>query len=144
MGGRCRQTSGYTSIQRTFWSKRQGAAMAMEKTSLYGLVLHPGRRVNYSKIDPELSRELLIREGLVAGNIICNHTFFAQNRDLLEAVSELEHKRRRHDILVDEQTLFEFYDKRLPADIVSTRHFETWWKKAQKPSRIYSVLPKNC
>ena len=47
-------------------------------------------------------------------------------------MSELEHKRRRHDILVDEQTLFEFYDKRLPSDIVSTRHFETWWKKTQK------------
>ncbi|MFE0024669.1 ATP-dependent RNA helicase HrpA [Amycolatopsis sp. NPDC059021] len=114
------------------WERKQGAVMAVEKVTLYGVPLVTDRRVNYGKIDPELCRELFIRHALVEGDWQTNHKFFAENRALLDEVEDLENRARRRDILVDDETLFEFYDERLPADIVSVRHFDSWWKKARR------------
>ena len=72
------------------------------------------RKVNYGRIDPALSRELFIRHALVEGDWETHHAFFAENRELLEEVEELEHRARRRDILVDDETLFDFYDERDP------------------------------
>ena len=113
------------------WERKQGAVMATEKVTLYGVPLVTDRRVNYGRIDPELSRDLFIRHALVEGEWQTNHKFFAENRALLEEVEDLENRARRRDILVDDQTLFEFYDQRVPADVVSVRHFDSWWKKAR-------------
>ncbi|WP_370947591.1 ATP-dependent RNA helicase HrpA [Amycolatopsis sp. cg5] len=113
------------------WERRQGAVMAIEKVTLYGIPLIVDRRVNYGRIDPELSRELFIRHALVDGDWTTRHHFFAENRALLEEVEDLENRARRRDILVDDETLFEFYDQRVPADVVSARHFDSWWKKAR-------------
>ncbi|NEE02797.1 ATP-dependent RNA helicase HrpA [Phytoactinopolyspora halotolerans] len=114
------------------WSKKAGAVMAQEKVTLYGVPIVAARRVLYSKVDPELSRELFIRHALVEGDWETRHRFFHQNRELLENVEDLEHRARRRDILVDDETLFEFYDERIPADVVSARHFDAWWKKARQ------------
>ncbi len=114
------------------WSSRQSAVMAYEKVLLYGLPVVASRRVAYSSIDPELSRELFIRHALVQGEWRTHHQFFHHNRSLLEDVEELEHRARRRDILVDDETLFEFYDERVPAEAVSGRHFDAWWKKARR------------
>ncbi|MGK5550089.1 ATP-dependent RNA helicase HrpA [Actinomadura kijaniata] len=114
------------------WSKRQAAVMAYEKVTLYGIPIVAQRRVNYGRIDPELSRELFIRHALVEGDWETHHRFFHENRALLEEVEELEHRARRRDILVDDQTLFDFYDERVPEDVVSGRHFDAWWKKARR------------
>jgi ATP-dependent helicase HrpA len=84
--------------------------------------------VNYSQIDPVLSRELFIRNALVEGEWQTRHAFFKANLKLREEVEELEHKSRRRDILVDDETLFAFYDMRIPQDVVSARHFDSWWK----------------
>jgi len=123
-------------VKRTYsephWSKRQGAAMAYERVTLYGVPIVTQRRVNYTRIDPELSRELFIRHALVGGEWDTHHAFFHENRALLEEVEELEHRARRRDILVDEETLFDFYDQRIPAEVVSVRHFDAWWKKARR------------
>ncbi|HET6710803.1 ATP-dependent RNA helicase HrpA [Amycolatopsis sp.] len=113
------------------WERKQGAVIATEKVTLYGVPLIADRRVNYGRIDPELSRALFIRHALVEGDWQTRHHFFAENRALLEEVEDLENRARRRDILVDDQTLYEFYDARVPADVVSVRHFDSWWKKAR-------------
>ncbi|TDB77616.1 ATP-dependent RNA helicase HrpA [Actinomadura sp. KC216] len=114
------------------WSKKQAAVMAHEKVTLYGVPIVADRRVNYGRIDPALSRELFIRHALVEGDWETHHRFFHDNRALLDEVEELEHRARRRDILVDDETLFDFYDERIPEDVVSGRHFDSWWKKARR------------
>ncbi|QAV24754.1 ATP-dependent RNA helicase HrpA [Proteus hauseri] len=116
------------------WSKAQGAVMANEKVTLYGLPIVASRSVNYSQIDPLLCRELFIRHALVEGDWQTRHAFFRDNLKLRTEVEELEHKSRRRDILVDDETMFTFYDQRIPQDIVSSRHFDKWWKEVQKAS----------
>lgn len=110
------------------WEKAQGAVMAMEKVTLYGLPIVNARKVNYGKIDPQLSRELFIRHALVEGDWQTRHAFFKANQKLRSEVEDLEHKSRRRDILVDDETLFAFYDSRIGHEVVSARHFDSWWK----------------
>ncbi|RLM16816.1 ATP-dependent RNA helicase HrpA [Gibbsiella quercinecans] len=110
------------------WSKSQGAVMASEKVTLFGLPIVAARLVNYSSIDPLLCRELFIRHALVEGDWQTRHAFFGANLKLRAEVEELEHKSRRRDILVDDETLFNFYDRRIPNEVVSARHFDQWWK----------------
>ena len=114
------------------WSSKRGAVMANEKVTLYGVPIVASRPVTYGRIDPELSRELFIRHALVQGEWRTHHAFFHANRELLDEVEELEHRARRRDILVDDETLFDFYDERLPADVVSARHFDSWWRYARR------------
>ncbi|MFE3752991.1 ATP-dependent RNA helicase HrpA [Nocardia tengchongensis] len=123
-------------VKRTYsephWSAKRGAAAAYERVTLYGIPLVTQRRVDFGRIDPELSRELFIRHALVQGEWQTTHDFFARNRELLDDVADLEHRARRRDILVDDEVLFEFYDRRIPSDIVSVRHFDSWWRKTQR------------
>ena len=114
------------------WSKSRGAVIADEKVSLYGVPIVAARPVNYGAIDPRVSREIFIQSALVEGDWNTKHKFFKQNQQLIREVEELEHKSRRRDILVDERTLFEFYDQRIGTEVVSQKHFDTWWKKAQQ------------
>ncbi len=114
------------------WSKSRGAVIADEKVSLYGVPIVAARPVNYGAIDPRVSREIFIQSALVEGEWNTKHKFFKQNQQLIREVEELEHKSRRRDILVDERTLFEFYDQRIGTDVVSQKHFDTWWKNAEK------------
>ncbi len=114
------------------WEKKQAAVMAYEKVTLYGVPLVASRKVGYGKVDPQLARELFLRHALVEGDWDTPHRFFHENRALLEEVEDLEHRVRRRDIVVDDETLFAFYDARIPQDVVSGRHFDAWWKKARK------------
>lgn len=114
------------------WQKSQGSVMASEQVTLFGLPIVTERKVNYGKIDPVVSRELFIRHALVEGDWQTRHAFFRENLKLLAEVEELEHKSRRRDILVDDQTLFDFYDQRIGHEVVSTKHFDSWWKQASK------------
>ncbi|QCX26611.1 ATP-dependent RNA helicase HrpA [Nocardioides jishulii] len=127
-------------VKRSFsepaWSKKRAAVMAKEKVTLYGVTLVSDRAVNYGSIDPEVARELFIRHALVQGEwdelTSGRHKFFTKNSQLLAEAEELEHRARRRDIVVDEHTLFDFYDQRIPADIVSGAHFERWWKQERR------------
>ncbi|WP_137994401.1 ATP-dependent RNA helicase HrpA [Streptomyces vilmorinianum] len=114
------------------WEKDQAAVMAIEKVTLYGVPIVTDRKVNYGRIDPEASRDLFIRNALVEGDWRTHHKFFADNRRLLTEVEELEHRARRRDILVDDETLFDFYDKRVPEHVVSGAHFDSWWKHKRR------------
>ncbi|MGW8950676.1 ATP-dependent RNA helicase HrpA [Streptomyces sp. NPDC055709] len=123
-------------VKRTYsephWEKDQAAVMAYEKVTLYGVPIIAQRKVNYGRIDAEASRELFIRNALVEGDWRTHHKFFADNRKLLTEVEELEHRARRRDILVDDETLFDFYDQRVPEHVVSGAHFDSWWKHKRR------------
>jgi ATP-dependent helicase HrpA len=114
------------------WERDQGSVVASEKVTLYGLPLVTGRTVQYGRIDPVLARELFIRHALVEGDWSTRHPFFHENRQLLEEVEALEARARRRDILVDDEVLFTFYDDRIGAEVVSARHFDSWWKRIRR------------
>ena len=114
------------------WSKRSGSVMAFEKVTLFGLPIVAQRRINYGRIDAPLSRELFIRHALVEGDWRTQHKFFHRNQAVLAEVEELETRMRRRDLRVDDEALFEFYDARVGADVVSERHFDKWWKTARQ------------
>ncbi|WP_214405623.1 ATP-dependent RNA helicase HrpA [Pseudonocardia lacus] len=114
------------------WSRKQAAAVATERVTLHGIPVVSGRTVQLSRTDPELARELFIRHALVDGDWDTRHRFFHANRELLDDAEELEHRARRRDLVVDSEALVAFYEKRVPADVVSGRHFDSWWKKTSR------------
>ncbi|MGK0498797.1 MAG: ATP-dependent helicase HrpA [Oceanicoccus sp.] len=119
------------------WQKKTGRAMAYERLSLYGLVIRERQPVHYGPIDPELSRQLLIRGALVEGRIASTAPtlkapFLKHKQQLLAEVEALEAKSRRRDILVDDEQLFSFFDQRVASGIITLKHFEKWRKEAEK------------
>jgi ATP-dependent helicase HrpA len=110
------------------WEKKAAQVTALERATLYGLVVYNGRRVNFGRVDPVTSREIFIREALVAGNWDTKLPFLAANLKLIEQVQDLEHKARRQDVLVDEELIYAFYDQQLPADICTGASCERWYK----------------
>ncbi|WP_406485373.1 ATP-dependent RNA helicase HrpA [Streptomyces sp. NBC_01563] len=123
-------------LKRTYsephWEKDQAAVMAYERVTLYGVPIVAQRKINFGRIDAETSRDLFIRNALVEGDWRTHHQFFHDNRKLLGEVEELEHRARRRDILVDDETLFDFYDRRIPDHVVSGAHFDSWWKHKRR------------
>ncbi len=116
------------------WERNRAAVVAYEKVTLYGIPIVAARKVTYGSIDPELSRELFLRHALVDGDWETRHAFFHANRALLDDVEELQQRARRCDLRVDDETLFDFYDQRIPPEIVSGRHFDSWWRRT-RPTR---------
>jgi ATP-dependent helicase HrpA len=114
------------------WDAKRGSVVATERVTLYGLPLVVARTVQYGSIDPVVSRELFIRHALVQGEWTTHHRFVADNARALQQVADLEERARRRDIRVDDETVFELYDARVPADVVSVRHFDRWWKAARR------------
>ncbi|QQD17188.1 ATP-dependent RNA helicase HrpA [Spongiibacter nanhainus] len=112
------------------WQAKTGRVMAYEQTLLHGLTIRDRHRVHYGPIDPVLSREILIRQGLVEGRYRGPAKFFKHNRALIAEVTRLEDKTRRRDILVSDEELFRFYDQRLPEGITTAKHLESWLKKS--------------
>ena len=111
------------------WDAKRGAVMAFERVTLYGLPLVARRRIGYAQVDPEVARDLFIRNALVEGDWQTKHHFFADNVRLREELTELEDRARRRDLLASDDEIFAFYDARVPADVVSARHFDGWWRK---------------
>jgi ATP-dependent helicase HrpA len=122
-------------VKRTYseprWSRSQGSAVATEKVTLYGIPIVADRNVLLARIDAPLARELFIRHALVEGDWQTRHHFFRDNAALIEQAADLEQRARRRGLVLGEDALFAFYDARVPADAVSARHFDTWWKKAR-------------
>ena len=120
-------------VQRTYsephWDAPRGAVMAYERVTLYGLPLVPRRHVNYAQVEPELARELFIRHALVEGDWQTRHHFFRDNARMREELEEIEERARRRDLIVGDDEIYAFYDARIPADVVSARHFDGWWRK---------------
>jgi ATP-dependent helicase HrpA len=113
------------------WEKRQGSVVAYERVTLYGVPIIPKRRVQFARVDPTYARELFIRHALVEGEWESSQAFDRANRALRRELAELEERTRRRDILYDDEAIFDFYNRRIPAEVASTRDFEGWWKKAK-------------
>ena len=116
------------------WEKKQGAVMALEQVSLYGLSIVTKRKINFNKIEPHTCRELFIREALVNGDCFIKEKFLLQNQTLVTSIEALEQKARRKDFLIDEQQLVDFYADKLPETIICQRSFLAWWKKTKQKS----------
>uniref|UniRef100_UPI004044C7F1 ATP-dependent RNA helicase HrpA n=1 Tax=Kytococcus sedentarius TaxID=1276 RepID=UPI004044C7F1 len=113
------------------WSAKRASAVADERVTLLGIPLVAGRQVGLAKVDPPLARELFIRHALVEGDWQTGHAFWGHNKKVLAEVEQLEARSRRRDLL-DDEALFAFYDERLPAEVVSAAHFDSWWKKHRR------------
>jgi ATP-dependent helicase HrpA len=134
-------------VKRTYselrWSARRGSAVADERVTLYGVPLVSGRTVAYGAIDKAVSRELFIRHALVEGEWRTQHPFLRHNRALLDELTQMEERARRRDIVIDDDALFDFYDQRIPPRVVSTRHFDSWWRKrAARDPELLSLTPE--
>jgi ATP-dependent helicase HrpA len=114
------------------WEKKAAEVVALERATLYGVVVYSGRRVNYGLVDPVAAREVFIREGLVGGEWETKLPFLAANQKLIRQVEELEHKSRRQDVLVDDELIYAFYDQALPQQICSGYECERWYREASK------------
>ncbi|HEX2010296.1 MAG TPA: ATP-dependent RNA helicase HrpA [Roseateles sp.] len=121
-----------TQLAEPHWEKKAAEVIALERATLYGIVVYSNRRVNFGKVDPVAAREIFIREALVNGEWETRLPFLAHNQKQIAKVEELEHKSRRQDVLVDEELIFSFYDQQLPAEVVSGATFEKWYREASK------------
>ncbi|MBC7376867.1 MAG: ATP-dependent RNA helicase HrpA [Burkholderiaceae bacterium] len=114
------------------WEKKAAEVTALERATLYGLVIYSGRRVNYGRVDMAAAREIFIREALVAGQWETKLPFLVANQKLIAQVEEMEHKSRRQDVLVDDELIYAFYDQQLPADVFSGHSFEQWYREESR------------
>ncbi len=113
------------------WEEKRGEVIASERASLYGLTLVARRPVSFGAIDPRAAHEVFIREALVPGTLATKGAFLRHNLTLVAEVAELEHKARRQDVLVDDETIAAFYSEQVPAGIHSLVAFERWRVKAE-------------
>ena len=111
------------------WSRKRGSAVVTQRSTLYGVTVVADRTVPYHRVDPVAARDMFIRNALVDGDWTTHHNFFHDNKRKLAEASEYEEKARRRGLVVDEDTLFDFYDQRIPESVTTARHFDSWWKK---------------
>ena len=132
------------------WEKKQGSAVAWERVTLYGVAIVARRRAQFSKVDPAYARELFIRHALMDGDWDLDRldrrlsAFDRANRALRTKLAELEERTRRRDLLYDDEAVFDFYQRRIPAEITSQRLFETWWRTARlKDPELLTMTAEN-
>ena len=122
------------------WEKKAAEVVALERATLYGIVVYSGRKVNYGRVDMHGAREIFIREALVGKEWETTLPFLAANQKLIKQVEDLEHKARRQDVLVDDELIYAFYDQQLPADVCSGYSFEQWYREeSKKPQYILEL-----
>ncbi|MEY3201976.1 MAG: hypothetical protein RIR70_1526 [Pseudomonadota bacterium] len=129
------------------WEKRSGQVVALERATLYGLVVVPRRPVSYTRMDPALCREIFIRSALVEGELpdeVARHApFFQANARLIAEIEKLEHKTRRPDVLADDELIYAFFDAKIPADVCDVRSFEHWRREAEREAPKCLFLDRN-
>ncbi|WP_421037986.1 ATP-dependent RNA helicase HrpA [Mitsuaria sp. CC2] len=121
-----------TQLLEPHWEKKAAEVVALERATLYGIVLYNNKRVNFGRVDAVAAREIFIREALVNGDWETRLPFLAHNQKQIAKVEELEHKSRRQDVLVDDELIYAFYDQQLPADVYSGVTLEKWFREASK------------
>ncbi|MEC9483009.1 MAG: ATP-dependent RNA helicase HrpA, partial [Halomonas sp.] len=124
------------------WEMKRAQVVAYEQVTLFGLPIVARRKVHYGPLAPREAREIFIRHALVEGQYRTDAAFFRHNRALIDEVENLEDRARKRDILVDEETLFDFYDQRLPEDIINGKGFEHWRRQAERDDAKVLKLDK--
>ncbi|SOZ97954.1 ATP-dependent helicase [Cupriavidus taiwanensis] len=125
------------------WEKKAGQVLALERATLYGLVVYQHRRVHYGPMNPREARELFIRRALVEGEFDTRLPFYAHNQRLVREIENLEHKSRRQDVLVDDELIYAFYDRAIPADICQQTAFEQWYQAESASDRKLLYLNRD-
>jgi len=121
-----------TQLLEPHWEKKAAEVVALQRATLYGIVIYANRRVNFGNVDPKAAREIFITEALIEGDWDSKLPFIAHNQRLLAQVEELEHKSRRQDVLVDDSLIHAFYDAQLPATVFSGATLERWYREEVK------------
>ena len=121
-----------TQLLEPHWEKKAAEVVAIERATLYGLVIYNNRKVNFGRIDPVAAREIFIREALVQGEWETRLPFLAHNEKMIRQVQELEHKARRQDVLIDDELIHAFYDQQVPAEVFGGASFERWYRDEVK------------
>jgi ATP-dependent helicase HrpA len=124
------------------WEKKAAEVVALERATLYGIVIYSGRRTNFGRVDPQAAREIFIREALVGAEWETPLPFLAANRKLIRQVEDLEHKARRQDVLVDDELIYAFYEQQLPPDVCSGHEFERWYREESKKNPKLLMLTR--
>ena len=124
------------------WQKKQGAVMAFEQVTLYGLTIVSKRPIQFKQIEPDTCKAIFIREALVNGDCFIKENFLKQNQKLVESIEALEQKARRKDFLIDEQQLVDFYNEKLPDTVTCQVSFLAWWKKEKQKNEHYLDFTK--
>jgi len=124
------------------WEKKAAEVVALERATLYGLVIYNNKRVNFGLVDEAQARTIFIREALVGQEWDTRWPFLAQNRKLIAQVEQLEHKSRRQDVLVDDALIEAFYDAQLPADVYSGHTFDRWYRHASRENNRLLFLSR--
>jgi len=121
------------------WEKKAGEVVALERATLYGLVVYNNKRINFGLVNVKEARDIFIREALVNNEWETRLPFLAANRKLINQVEQLEHKSRRQDVLVDDELIYAFYDAQIPPEVMSGYSFERWYKHASRenPKLLY-------
>ncbi len=122
------------------WAESTGSVVAYESVSLYGVPIVSGRPVSYARVDPAEARRIFIQAALVEGRWRTRHHFFARNEATRRAAADLEERTRRRDIVVDDAVIADFYDARIPPDVVSVQHFDAWWRRKRQESDSFLDL----
>ncbi len=125
------------------WSKKTGRVKAYAQISLFGLIIISKQLTNYEQVNLSESREIFIRDGLVTGNLGQQAPFLQHNMDKIAHVERIEDKLRRRDLLVDEETLYQFYDKKIPKHVASRKAFEDWRAEMEKSDTKYLFFTDN-
>ena len=132
-----------TQLLEPHWEKKAAEVIALERATLYGIVVYQNRRVNFGLVDPVVAREIFLREGLVRGEWETRLPFLAHNQKMIAQVQELEHKSRRQDVLVDDELIYAFYDQQVPAHVVSGATFEKWYREEQRKQPKLLMLTRD-
>ncbi|MGB8883020.1 MAG: ATP-dependent RNA helicase HrpA, partial [Azonexus sp.] len=129
------------------WEKKSMQVSGWERTTLYGVVINPKRRIHYGPLAPAEAREIFIRQGLVGEEIddafARRWPFFQHNQKLIREIEHLEHKQRRQDVLVDDELIFAFYDSLIPEGIHNGATFDHWRKEAERENAKLLYLAKD-
>lgn len=120
------------SYTEAYWDERRGRVSVFETVTLYGLILAARRRVDFSAVNPEVSREIFIREALVKSRLRTRGEFYRHNQALINQVLMVEDKIRRRDVFAEEESLYQFFAALIPEHVCSTASFERWREKAEK------------
>jgi ATP-dependent helicase HrpA len=132
-----------TQLLEPHWEKKAAEVIALERATLYGIVIYQNKRVNFGLVDPPVARQIFIREGLVQGEWETRLPFLAHNEKMIAQVQDLEHKSRRQDVLVDDELIYAFYDQQLPADVVSGATFERWYREESRKQPRLLMLTRD-
>ncbi len=125
------------------WEKKPAQVSAMERGTLYGLTVYSQRRIHYGPINPDEARDIFIKDALVKGDYDTKAAFFRHNQQLVKEIENIEHRSRKHDVLVDESLIAAFYDQTIPKGIFNGISFEKWLKTAVKDNPKVLFLNKD-